>query len=1216
MSVGGGGFRGTERFTILREVGEGGMGVVYAVRDTQRNEVVALKTLRFADASAIYRLKKEFRSLADVAHPNLVALYELIGEADEWFFTMEFVNGVSFLQHVRPDVLNLNLLRAALAQLAEAVTAVHTAGRLHRDLKPSNVLVTEQGRVVVLDFGIASDFLMEQVTGHTVEEGIWGSALYMSPEQAEGQALPASDWYAVGVMLYEALTGQLPFTGWVLKVLADKAVQDPASPDTLVPGLPPDLVELCMALLARDPAVRPTGEEVLRRLGVSDVARTSDAFPGYRAEAVVVGRERHLAELDGAFDRAASGEATTVYVTGPSGMGKSTLVYRFLDRLNREGRAIVLTGRCYVRESVPYKGVDGVVDSLSRYLRGTSAEARGALMTPDLWMAARLFPVLGRVEQVGELPEPEQQILDVVQLRRRGVAALRALFGRLSTATPVVIHIDDLQWSDADSLRLLEALLAPPQPPALLVIANFRSEDVEANPLLRELLRHVDSAGRRHIEVGPLTEGETRRLVTHLLGAEAGEASRSFRAIVREAAGSPFLVEQLVRYLRASREEGRTGGDGVSLGEMLAVRMGALPADAQLLLSTLAVAAHPLDPVVARDAAGVSGDERPIVALLRTKHFVRASGVAARIEIYHDRMRETLVGGIERARIPEIHLRLASAMEAHGIDDPESLFDHYLAGDRPERAQPCAVAAGDRAAGALAFQRAAVFYRQALELLPQAGGEGSPLRLKLAEALANAGHGPEAADMFLAAVAGETALTAQELRRRAAEQLLRCGHVDRGLEVVQTVMAAAGLTLARSPRHALARILVRRAFLRLRGMRFRERPEAEIDPQVLSRIDVCWAVAIGLARVDNIRATDFQVMNLHLALRAGELLRIVRGLTAEAGFLATGGGPSHARASRLAAAARRMAERLGRPEAQALAQFASGFVNFWTGRFPAARQDCEAAERLFRERCTGVMWEINTAQTVSASSLFYLGEFAELARRVPARLQEAREHGDLYAAADVAAGRPNVVWLAAGDADAARAAIQEAMSPWSPRGFHLQHYFRLLAECHVDLYSADGRAAWERVRAVWPRLAGSMVLRVQLIRAEGLHLRARCALALARTAPDPAPYLRSAARDAQRVAREHMPWSDPLADLVRAAVAAARGETEPAAELAWRALAGFEATQLAAYAAAARRQYGTLIGGEAGRAHVAQADAWMAAQGVVDPTRFAAMLAPGIADPA
>src|SRR5262249_843563 len=139
--------------------------------DRDRGETVALKTLRRADPLAIYRFKHEFRTLSDLSHPNLVNLYELFAVGDLWFFTMELIEGIDFVSHVRAEPSGLEARRAtedraewrarrlrdAIRQLAEGVCTLHDAGKLHRDIKPTNVLVTSSGRVVLLDFGLATE---------------------------------------------------------------------------------------------------------------------------------------------------------------------------------------------------------------------------------------------------------------------------------------------------------------------------------------------------------------------------------------------------------------------------------------------------------------------------------------------------------------------------------------------------------------------------------------------------------------------------------------------------------------------------------------------------------------------------------------------------------------------------------------------------------------------------------------------------------------------------------------------------------------------------------------------------------------------------------------------------------------------------------------------------------------------------------------------------
>ena len=252
-------FPNTARFTVQERLGAGTFGVVFKVFDRDRNSVVALKKLLQVSATHLMRFKREFRSLVDLVHPNLVQLYELFGEDRQWFFTMELVEGIDFQSYVRPGGIKADLkrLRESLFQLATGVQALHSSGRLHRDLKPSNVLVTPEGRVVILDFGLVREFeapLIEQSVAMA------GSPAYMAPEHAAGKPInEAADWYAVGVMLYRALTGQLPFTGNMAEAMERKQKIRAPNVRDLVPDVPEDLQEACRHLLARAPAARARG---------------------------------------------------------------------------------------------------------------------------------------------------------------------------------------------------------------------------------------------------------------------------------------------------------------------------------------------------------------------------------------------------------------------------------------------------------------------------------------------------------------------------------------------------------------------------------------------------------------------------------------------------------------------------------------------------------------------------------------------------------------------------------------------------------------------------------------------------------------------------------------------------------------------------------------------------------------------------------------------
>ena len=344
------------RFALLRKLGEGSIGLVYEAYDRERHMRVALKTLRHLDRAGFYRLKQEFRAVRSLNHPNIVTLHELVDEGNGWYITMELVEGDDFVAYVRtdglagdrmlfgnasgdasgessPEISHRDLhdgksesnrpapaqpdfaegvdesrLRRTLAQLAQGLHAIHLAGLIHRDLKPSNVLVTKLGRTVLMDFSIVAEArnARDQSSSGAI---VIGTPWYMAPEQATGDPpSPAIDWYGMGAMMYQAITGRVPFEGHWEEVLLDKQQLTPAPPSQLVAGVPQDLDQLCVELLARRPQDRPTGDEVLRRLGVASDDVTS-VVQGL-GESTFVGRQDELAELANALGQASSSSAT------------------------------------------------------------------------------------------------------------------------------------------------------------------------------------------------------------------------------------------------------------------------------------------------------------------------------------------------------------------------------------------------------------------------------------------------------------------------------------------------------------------------------------------------------------------------------------------------------------------------------------------------------------------------------------------------------------------------------------------------------------------------------------------------------------------------------------------------------------------------------------------------------------------------------------------
>ena len=447
----------------------------------------------------------------------------------------------------------------------------------------------------------------------------------MAPELARGETIAEpADFYAVGVMLYEAITGRRPFEGNATRVIEDKRTLEPIAASNFTANIPDDLSTICERLLACDPAHRMTGRQVLALLrwdsretgGAAHVPATAQHAG---AEGVFVGREAQLAILDDAFSLTSRGTPCAVFVHGKSGIGKSALVARFLDGVTAQGDVVILGGRCYEQESLPYKALDSAVDSLSRYLARLARHEAAEFTPRDAAALAQIFPVLRRVETIADAPQRSGPALERHELRRRAFAALRELLARLGDRRRVVLYIDDLQWGDFDSAQLLAEILRPPEAPALLLIGAYRAEEAGSSQFLKEFLKN-GLAGQdldiRDVPVAPLNAEESGKLAIALL-ARSADTPGLAEQIARESGGNPYFVQELIA--AAATAEPVLGVDApeTSLDDALWSRVTELPGDARRVLEAIALSGQPIEEKVVCEAVSATRDPK-LFGILRS----------------------------------------------------------------------------------------------------------------------------------------------------------------------------------------------------------------------------------------------------------------------------------------------------------------------------------------------------------------------------------------------------------------------------------------------------------------------------------------------------------------------------------------------------------------------------------------------------------------------
>ena len=493
-------------YSVFERLGEGGMGIVHRALDTRLNRHVAIKILPSSiatDLNARERMRREAIAAASLDHPYVCKIFEIGAVDDAIFLVMEFVDGETLHQRMHRERMHLFDALEVVREVAEALEDAHRHRILHRDLKPSNIMLTAQGHVKVMDFGLAKmiggsrsgdDETLSTAQGQITAPGtIVGTPDYMSPEQISCRALDArSDQFSLGVILAEILCGNHPFRRPTTLETFSAILREP--PD-LRGDMPQSLRVVVRRMLARNPEERFVSmQEVHAELGRMSAVAESSVEANEERRLPPIGRDVELKLLSKHVEQAIGGRGSVVLISGEPGIGKTHLVTAAAEAAQMLG-ALVRIGHCYEAEgSPPYTPYIEMLEDIIR--TGSTGNLRFAL-GEDAAEIARIMPELRTV--FSDIPEPIE--VPPEHQRRLLFGAFRSFLARAARLTPILYIFEDLHWADEPTLLLLEHVAKHLSDLSILIVITYRDVELDVGrPFARTLGARL-SNGRDQITV-------------------------------------------------------------------------------------------------------------------------------------------------------------------------------------------------------------------------------------------------------------------------------------------------------------------------------------------------------------------------------------------------------------------------------------------------------------------------------------------------------------------------------------------------------------------------------------------------------------------------------------------------------------------------------------------------------------------------------------------
>ena len=761
------GTRLANRYELISELGRGGMGVVYRAKDPLLNREVAVKLVSSTDLTADLeeRFQREAQLVAQMDHPAIVPIHDLGRHEGSLFFVMPVVGGTNLLRLLRDQSLRLGDVVDIGIQVADALDYSHSRGVVHRDIKPANIMVTREDgaavRVRVMDFGLAHATTESRLTKTGT---LVGTVAYLSPEQVSSRAFDGrSDVYSLGVVLYECLVGEPPFTGEVQSILYRIVHEIPQPPRNLGAEIREELQDIVLRCLEKDPARRPVKaghvSEALRRHRSSlhsDEFRMSIVSSASRtlarpALSAFIGREKEFAELQRRLNAAIAGDCQFAVVAGEPGIGKTRLLEE-LKNLASVRKIPVLYGRFVEQDrSFSYQGFCELIQDYFRSRDAISSSGGRADFSDIAADLIGLFPQLSEISELRAAVSGDSRIAAAPDERKAEdriqiFELLARTLTRLAAGKPLVLILENLHGAEA-SIEALQYIVRRLGPTPTLIVGSYRQTETDKrHPLTKMLDSFADDPRFVTVTLGPFSPSEHRALVESLVGAPKVAEELAHR-LHDATEGNPFFTKELLRSLIDSggiarddtgawtfSKEAAISADNLpaTIQQAVEKRVERLPEDLRNLLSVASVLGKTFDSrdleTLAEDAKNLDDDIEKLLreGIIEEERESRGD----RLTFASGIVRDVLYADLSRRKRRSLHRKYAELIEQRYAGRLERIYPelvhHFSQADVPDKTVEYGLKLAQKSLETFSPEDAIRTTKIALEFLEDEEWEGDP----------------------------------------------------------------------------------------------------------------------------------------------------------------------------------------------------------------------------------------------------------------------------------------------------------------------------------------------------------------------------------------------------------------------------------------------------------------------------------------------------------